>query len=231
MQSAMGSHNHTDGSDRRRRNKDFWLRGLSAAMVAILVACSSNREAALRVGGSLWPGYEPMYLADAIGRYDRKQVHMIDFPSAIEVARAYRNGVIDVAVLKGFEALTIAAADPGRHKIILVADVSQGADAILAQSAFTRFDQLRGRRIGVEVNAVGGYILQRALQLRGMGIHDVEPVALALEQHAPAFESGAIDAVVTVEPTRSILLASGAHEVFTSKEIPDEVFDVVITRT
>jgi NitT/TauT family transport system substrate-binding protein len=147
------------------------------------------------------------------------------------VARAYRNGVIDVAALTADEALAIAAAEPGKHKIILITDFSDGADCILAQPSFVGMAQLKGRRVGVESNAVGGYVLLRALQLHGMSIKDIQPVPLPLDRHVPEFEAGTVDAIVTFEPNRSILLASGARELFTSKEIPGEIVDVIVTRT
>jgi len=131
-----------------------------------------------------------MYIAQALGRYDAKQVHLIDFPSAVEVARAYRNGVIDVAALTADEAVVIAASEPGRHKIVLIADYSNGADCILAQPSFTGLSQLKGRRIGVEFECAGAYVLLRALQLHGMTLHDVQPVSLSFDQHVAAFGAG-----------------------------------------
>jgi NitT/TauT family transport system substrate-binding protein len=197
----------------------------------LLMSCAYDDQPAVRIGGNIWPGYEPMYIANAIGEYDSKQIHLIDFPSAVEVARAYRNGVIDVAALTADEALVIAASEPGQHKIILIADYSSGADCILAQPSFTTLSQLKGRRIGVESNALGAYVLLRALQLHDMSLADVQPVSLSLDQHVAAFGEGAVDAVVTFEPSCANLLASGAQTVFTSKEIPGEVVAVIVTRT
>jgi NitT/TauT family transport system substrate-binding protein len=39
-----------------------------------------------------------------------------------------------------------------------------------------------------------------------------------------------VDAVVTFEPVRSKLLAAGAREIFSSREIPDEVVDVLVVQ-
>jgi len=217
-----------------RRNHKYklgTLRVIALSVVALLSTCAPSNQPALRIGANIWPGHEPMYIAQAIGRYDAKQIHVIDFPSAVEVARAYRNGVIDVAALTADEAFSAIAAEPGKHRIILVADYSSGADCILTQPSVTDFSQLRGRRIGVESNALGGYVLLRALQLHTMSVADVELVPMSVDRHVLAFTAGSIDAVVTFEPSRSTLLAGGAQELFTSKEIPGEVIDVIVTRT
>jgi NitT/TauT family transport system substrate-binding protein len=209
------------------RRKIGWI-----AIVAILSAagCLQESRPALRVGTSIWPGYEPMYLAQSLGSYDPKQIQVIDFPSAVEVTRAYRNGAIDVAALTADEALSVAATDPDTNKIILIADFSSGADCILMQPHYTKFAQLKDLRVGVESNALGGYVLMRALELHSMRIGDIRPVTMSQDEHVLAFEEERIDAVVTAEPMCSRLSASGASVVFTSKEIPGEVVDTIVTR-
>jgi NitT/TauT family transport system substrate-binding protein len=53
---------------------------------------------------------------------------------------------------------------------------------------------------------------------------------MSQDEHVLAFEEERIDAVVTAEPMCSRLSASGASVVFTSKEIPGEVVDTIVTR-
>ena len=56
-----------------------------------------------------------------------------------------------------------------------------------------------------------------------------ELVPLALDEHETAFNRGEVDAIVTFEPRRSHLLEAGAHVLFSSAEIPEEVVDVLVT--
>jgi NitT/TauT family transport system substrate-binding protein len=82
----------------------------------------------------------------------------------------------------------------------------------------------------VENTAVGAYLLTRALQTVRLTRTDIEVVPLVVNEHERAFVDGQIDAVVTFEPTRTRLLSAGAHEIFTSRDIPGEIMDVLVMR-
>lgn len=207
----------------------LWRLWLSGALYVCLVgACSPDDKPALRVGTNLWPGYEPLYVAEREGYLRRETVKPIEFPSAVDVMRAYRNGVIDIAALTADEALRLAQTEPGRHRVFLAVDYSDGADVILAHSQFATLHDLRGHRIGAEASALGVLVLARALELSGMSVDDVQIVPLALEDHERAFTEGQVDAIVTFEPRRTHLLQQGAKEIFTSAQIPEEIIDLLV---
>lgn len=186
-------------------------------------------EQPLRVGCNMWPGYEPLHLARELGLYDRHSVQVIHFPSTTEVIRAYRNRVIDVAAITADEALLVAETQPDQ-RIILVLDVSKGADAIMANPAFPTMKSLKGKRIGVEPNALGAYVLARALETSGLEVSNVVVVPVGLEAHEESMLSNRVDAIVTFEPRRSRLLAAGMVSVFDSSMLPGEIVDVLVTR-
>ncbi len=124
--------------------------GLLAVMSLLWGAgggCGRASPATLRVGSNVWPGYEPLFLARDLGLFGGAPIQLLEFPSSTEVIRAYRNGAIDVAAVTADEALLLAESNPGQ-RIILVCDVSRGADVILARPAATSMSDLRGRRIG-----------------------------------------------------------------------------------
>jgi len=72
--------------------------------------------------------------------------------------------------------------------------------------------------------------LTRALQDSGMTIDDVVTVPYDIPDHVVAYESLTVDAVVTYEPSLTKLLEQGARPVFTSKDIPGEIVDVLMVR-
>jgi NitT/TauT family transport system substrate-binding protein len=183
----------------------------------------------LRVGLNVWPGHEPFLLARSLGYYDGQPIRLVDFPSSVEVIRAYRNGAIDAAALTADEALLVAESQPNQ-RIVLVIDFSKGADAILARPPFASMTDLKGRRIGLEPGALGALMLARALELAKMSASEVTAVPVPLAEHESAYASGQVDAVVTFEPRRSRLLAAGARQVFDSSQIPGEVVDVLLAR-
>lgn len=203
---------------------------LLTVLLAFVLAAGCHRHSApLRVGANVWPGYEPLFLAKSLGFYGDEPIQLLSFLSSTEVLRAYRNRAIDVAAVTADEALLLAESMPDQ-RIILVCDVSHGADVILAKPGFSTFTDLRGRRIGVESGALGAYVLARALEVNRMDATEVTVETVPLNEHEEAFRSGRVDALVTFEPVRSRLIAEGGHQVFNSSQIPGEIVDVLITR-
>jgi NitT/TauT family transport system substrate-binding protein len=84
--------------------------------------------------------------------------------------------------------------------------------------------------VGVEPNAVGTFLLARALEMSGLTVDDIQVVPLTLEEHERGFLHRQVDAVVTFEPRRSRLLAAGAVQIFNSSQIPGEIVDVMAVR-
>jgi len=208
-------------------SKSFSKYAAIALLLAFHLGGCAPPPQPLRVGVTVWPGYEPLFLAQSLGYYEGHPIQLITFPSASEVTRAYRNRAIDVAALTADEVLQISEtlAD---QRIILVCDTSNGADAVLAKPQFQTMQDLRGKRVGFEDNALGAYMLARALAKSGMTAEDVIAIPVVLEEHEHAYASGLVDAVVTFEPRRARLLTAGAHIVFDSSQIPGEIVDVLL---
>lgn len=190
-------------------------------------ACSPNEAPALRLGTNVWPGYEPLFLADQLGYYPRNAVDLVEYLSASEVIRAFRNESIEAAAVTLDEALLLLEHDIP-IKLVLVTDVSIGGDVILAKSGIEKIPDLEGKRIGVEGSALGAYMLSRALDLHGVALDALNIVQLEVSEHEAAYKNDAVDAVVTFEPVRSKLLAAGAIEIFSSRDIPGEIVDVIV---
>lgn len=208
----------------------FAFFALIPCLVTILVSCLQSPAPPLRVGTNVWPGYEPLYLARDLGYYqEHPSIQIVNYPSATEAIRAYRNRDLEVVALTLDEALTLAETEP-QLRVFLVADISQGADVILAKPSLQSLRDLKGKRVGVESTALGAYLLSRALEKAGMRLQDVRVIPLGASEHAAAYKQGQVDAVVTFEPTRSILLAAGARLLFDSTQIPGEIVDVLVTQ-
>jgi NitT/TauT family transport system substrate-binding protein len=194
-----------------------------------LNVCNGESTPVLRVGGNVWPGYEPLYLARDLGYFRDAPIHPVEFTSATQVIRAYQNEAIDAVCLTLDEALLLASQSTDL-RIVLVADFSNGSDVIIGASGTQTMKDLRGRRVGVEDTALGAFFLTRALQASGLRAGDVQVVPMQVQDHEQAFLKGDVDAVVSFEPVRGKLLASGAHILFDSSRIPGEIVDVVLVR-
>jgi NitT/TauT family transport system substrate-binding protein len=186
-------------------------------------------ESVLRIGTNVWIGCEPLYLARELGRLDPRTVQLVEYPSASEVLRAFRNQAIDGMVISLDELFGLAA-DGLQPRIILVVDVSHGADAVVGRPGMRSMKDLMGRRVAVESGALGAFVLSRALAMNGMRAKDVKVVPLESNEQPGAFEKGQVDAAVTFDPYREQLLRSGARTLFDSTQIPGEIVDLVAVR-
>ncbi|SFD19352.1 NitT/TauT family transport system substrate-binding protein [Thiohalospira halophila DSM 15071] len=205
------------------------LRLLLLLAALLLAGCSDAPDAPLGVGANIWPGYEPLYLARERGYLDRNAIHPVEYLSASQVQRALANGTIDVAALTLDEALRAATEIP-ELRVFLVADISAGGDAIIARPEVESLENLAGRRVAVEDTALGAYFLALALERAGLKPTEVEKIPLRVNEHEAAFRQGTVEAAVTFEPVRSRLIHAGGQVLFDSRQTPDRIVDVLVTR-
>lgn len=211
----------------RALNRRRFLRSMLACAGSLpwLAGCVPSFEP-LRFGSNPWPGYASLRVAEANGLLAPSQFRVLDFPSSSMVLSAFRNGMIDAAGLTLDEVLMLAA-EGQAVRIILVFDFSSGADVIVARPGIDSVAQLKGARVGVETEALGAYMVGRALASAGLPPGSVQIVSVPADRHEFAFNSGSVDALVTFDPVRSALLARGANVIFSSRAIPGEIVDVL----
>jgi len=188
-----------------------------------------THEQTFRVGLVSWPGSDVLILARENGYFKGTVIRLVPYPSATETIRAFQNESIDVAALTGDEVVRLIETQPDT-RIFHVLDFSNGADAIVARKGINSLRDLKNKRIGVEPNALGGFMLSRALEIGGLRPGDVEIVPRSLGGHVDAFIENRVDAVVAYEPALTQLFALGARQIFSSRNIPFEIFDVLVAR-
>ena len=110
----------------------FWRLALVFTLTT-LGGCVRDPEPPLRIGTNVWIGSEPLYLARELGYLDATAVRLVEYPSASEVLRAYRNQAIDGMSIT-LDELFVLAADGLQPKVILVQDVSHGADGVVGRA-------------------------------------------------------------------------------------------------
>lgn len=196
---------------------------------AALLGCLREPEPPLRIGTNVWIGSEPLYLARELGHLDAKVVQLVEYPSASEVLRAFRNDAIDGMVISLDELFGLAV-DGLQPKVILVVDVSHGADVVVGRKPMRTMHDLKGKRVAVESSALGAFVLSRALALNGMQASDVDIVHLESNEQPGAFQKGEVDGAVTFDPYRVPLLQAGGATLFDSTQIPGEIVDLVAVR-
>lgn len=197
--------------------------------VAVFAGCFQEREPLLRVATNVWPGYETLYLARSLGYFDDRSIRLVEMPSASQVSQALRNGTIEAGCLTLDETLSLLQ-DGVDLRVILIMDVSHGADVVMARPGIYTLKALRKQRVGVESTAEGAIMLDAALEAGGLNVQDIRIVPLTPDEHAEAYIAGKVDAIVTFEPVRSQLLKAGAHILFDSSQVPGRIIDVLVVR-
>ncbi len=201
----------------------------ASAAAKLLPGCRAEAEP-MRIGAQVFPGYELLFLARELRRLDSRRVRLIEMPSASASLRALASGAIEAACLTLDEVL-MARSRNVPLTVVLVFNVSMGADMLLARPALRSLAELRGRRIGVEQTGVGAVMLDAALRSAGLRRGDVQVVDLAADEHERAYREGQVDAVVTYAPMRQRLTEDGAQPLFSSREQPGLVLDVLAVRS
>jgi NitT/TauT family transport system substrate-binding protein len=153
----------------------------------------------LMVAVGLWPGAEPWVLAREQGELDPAQARLVEINWTSAAMRAVGNRVVDAAILSLDE--VILQVNQGYPlKVVMVTDISRGADLVLVKPGINSVADLRGRRVGYEPRTAGAWLLGRALAGAGFGLRDIHPVVLNPNETQEAFDNLPIDAIVCTEP-------------------------------
>lgn len=205
--------------------------GIIGAMLAALIlgGCNNDRQSgadSIIVGTNYWTGYETLHYASANHFYQGDVTTRI-YDSTNTVLNDFRSGRIQAAALTLDEVMILK--DQGFDPLIIaVLDISQGGDCIVARPSIGSVGMLKNKNIAVESGALGSYVISRALERNGLRREEVTILPINALNSAQAYKSGIVDAVVTYEPLRGELIALGAREIFSSRDIPNEIVDVLV---
>mgnify|MGYP000179084503 FL=1 len=203
----------------------------TAILLLFLSNCefSSTPNEPLRIAAHVWPGYEFMFLARQENWLDKQQVKLVETNSATASLQALKDGLVDGAALTLDEVLR-ARNMKIPLTVVLVFDISAGADMLLAKPDIEHLSNLKGKRIGVEQGALGAVILSQALQAGGLTPNDIKQVALTIDNHKSAWQADKVDALITYEPIAGQLLSTGARRLYDSRQAPNMIIDVLAVR-
>jgi len=203
---------------------------VSIVFLFIFVGCEHrNIDDEIKIGISPWPGYEALVLGVEKELFTGVNVRIIRFSTPSESFKALRDGTIDVATFTADEVFHYAEVRD-KPKIFLIMDVSNGGDAIVARPEIKSLDDLKGKRVASEASALGEYVINRAMDFTNkVSINDITLSPVEIGNQENAYLQNKADAFVTYEPSKTKLLNAGAHVIFDSKMIPNEIVDVMVT--
>lgn len=210
--------------------REFIIMMGGVACLPFIPGCSYQQQRPIRIATHMWPGYEPLSLAKSLGWLDSGQVSLIETESFTDSIRLLEEGRVDASGLTLDEVLRIRESGT-KLSVVLICDVSAGADVLVVRQNIKTLGALKGLRIGVEDGALGALMLHQVLQVAKLDKEDVNIVSVSVDKQADAWRRNEIDAAISFEPGYSELIKLGGKVLFDSRQIPELIFDVIAVRT
>ena len=209
------------------------------SVVLSISGCKSNTVDEVTIGTIQWPGYALLQFASDKGFFEKEgaKVNVVRYDNVNLLHKDYYAGKLDGMTGTLTEILATREKSKRAPQIFLLADFSNGPDMIIGRDDVVKeVTDLRGKRIGVDLSSLGVYVLTRGLERSGLSLDDVRLVNMTMDEMEVAIKKGGendgVDAIVAYPPvTTSILANTASSSVFSSKEIPGEVVDVIALET
>lgn len=197
------------------------------ASVFIHVGKTENHLKTLKIGLNHWPGFDVILYAQEAGIFRERglEVELVPFENLQDVSRAVMRGALDAGCVTLWDALQT---DPGNDNpsFMLVTDISQGSDGIVARSQIQSVEDLKGKRVGAKLGTVNHLILLEALKLHQIQPKAVQIVDISNEEAVKQLELGKLDAAVVWEPLLSDTAKSiQGNIIYSTREINSLVID------
>ncbi|TMV67029.1 lipid kinase, partial [Thioclava sp. BHET1] len=210
-----------------------------AAGLALSLAPTAQaaKKTEFKVAWSIYVGWMPWGYAEDHGivkKWEDKyhiKIDVTQFNDYVESMNQYTAGAYDAVTLTNMDALSIPCAGGVDTTAVILGDFSNGNDAVILKNGKTLAD-LKGRKVNLVEYSVSDYLLARALEKAGMKPTDVTEVNTSDADMVAAYQTPAVNAVVTWNPMVSEIAAMpDATEVFTSAQIPGEIIDMMAAHT
>ncbi|NEP16977.1 MAG: ABC transporter substrate-binding protein [Leptolyngbya sp. SIO4C1] len=207
---------------------------LSFALALIVGGCAfgTAKPTPLRVGMNSWPGYALSLYAQSEGLFKQRglDVELVQFINQQDNIAATMRGTIDASFVPLWEVMQLETGD-SKPAFVMVADVSAGADGIVARPEITRIEDLKGKKIGVKLGTVTHLVLLEALQSAQLTSSDVELVNVSNEIGIQRLKDSKLDAAVVWEPALSATAqAVDGNVIFTTADVDSLVIDGLAAR-
>lgn len=186
----------------------------------------------LKVAWSFYPGYSPFVIAFESGLIAKHggSVQPVLYDVSAKQLPDFEAEKLDGGFFALADALILAARSPGKVRLVMVADNSDGADLIVAAPGITHVADLKGKRIGTGVGSFRELLVRRMLEAHGLSVNDVILVNMGPEEVPDAIPN-TIQAGQTWDPFAAQAIAKDSHVIFSSSETPGLIPDVLVFRT
>jgi NitT/TauT family transport system substrate-binding protein len=183
----------------------------------------------ITVGYSDWPGWVAWQVAIDKGWFKDAGLDVkfqwFDYSASME---AFAAGKIDANCMTNGDTL-VTGAGGGKGIMIMLTDYSNGNDMIVAKPGIKTLEELKGKKVGLEVGLVEHLLLLNGLKKLGMAESDVTLVNSKTNETPQVLASGQVDAIGAWQPISGQAMKSlpGSRPVYTSADAPGLIYDVL----
>ena len=185
---------------------------------------------AFKIGINAHSGSEYLQIALEQKYFEKAglRVRFVEFGSLQDVQQAFEWQQIDAMICPFVDAMVMQCKSGNYDsKIILFTsyDRTQFSWDLMARSTIKSIKDLKGKRVGVEINSFSNYALCRALKTQGLTLQDIEIVPIDPTAHLTFLQTEKVDCVVTYWPFINDLkvLENDLHSIYSTEEWPREM--------
>ena len=197
------------------------------AAVLMLTLQSTGFAEKLKIAYSDWPGWVAWEVAVQKGWFKEAGVDVefvwLEYVPSMD---AFAAGKVDAVCVTNGDAMVMGATGK-KSTCIVINDFSYGNDMIVAKPGIRKVSDLKGKKIGVELNFVDHLLLLKALESAGLKESDVTLVNMATNDTPQALASGGVDAIAAWQPNsgQALKQVPGSKAIYSSMDIPGLIYD------
>lgn len=203
---------------------------LTATFAVLLMSFMAKASAEpLKIGYSDWPGWVAWEVAIEKDWFKEAGVDVkfewFDYVASMD---AFAANQLDGVLMTNGDTL-VTGSTGAASVMILVGDYSNGNDMVVAAPGITSVNDLKGKKVGVEIGFVGHLILLNALEKAGMTEADVTLVNVPTNETPQVLASGDVDAIVAWQPNsgQALKQVAGSKAIYSSADEPGLIYDVL----
>lgn len=197
-------------------------------IVVLMTACVKEKEP-IRIGVNSWPPCEVWYLAEELGYFQDLPVELVRFTAWSDNMASLYVDKIDITHSTYFNSIYFS--DKGEDAVLLAPiDYIVGGDGMAIKEDIEDIADLKGKKVAVEVGTDEHYLLYKALEIKGIGVDEIEIISTPSYEAHNAFIENRVAGIFTYEPFLSIGANDGSGKiVFTTADLPGHMIDALVT--
>ncbi len=199
--------------------------------ISCLLACGGTADAQnVVLTGSAWPPWETAHAMDELGLSPGVTYELRGYGDSIAL---FKVGRADAILINLYDYLALCRDKEIAEEtvVILITDHSEGGDMVITRPEITNVADLKGKRVGLDVQSVSLYMLHLALEQEGLQLNNVDLARIKAEHVDKAFErSQSLSAIVGWNPYVSQAIKKGGRKLVDSTAFPGKIVDVMIVR-